>query len=270
MDIQIVLLYLGLGLLFQLLSIFFPFRTIEGRKEFGWDISSMLAGKVVSVVFWLAIGNTIIIAANQQSLIQALQASVEQWSFCSLFLVQLLLTDFLLYWAHRLLHTQLLWHSHAWHHSPKHMWWLAGLRAAPLHVVVLSLPFALTYIAFPTPEGDAVAITLAVFRIANQHWLHSNIKLPYSRALELLFITPRAHFVHHDQRRCFSDSNYGFIFSFWDRLFGTYTQPQTVGNSPKLGLNYHNTPMRLFLGLPPPKTAQPSSQSLSQNTPQAE
>ena len=52
---------------------------------------------------------------------------------------------------------------------------------------------------------------------------HSNVRLPgrLERALNLVFVTPRLHGIHHSQQRVETDSNYSVIFSFWDRWHGT-------------------------------------------------
>lgn len=42
------------------------------------------------------------------------------------------------------------------------------------------------------------------------------------KALSLLFVSPNMHKVHHHWKQPFTDSNYGAVFSFWDRLFGTF------------------------------------------------
>jgi len=81
----------------------------------------------------------------------------------------------------------------------------------------------------------------------------------YTRHIELLFVTPRFHFVHHSADVHFTNSNYGFIFTLWDRLFGTYTNPEHVAPDELLGIDYENSPHRLLLGLPPRRSApQPS------------
>ena len=53
---------------------------------------------------------------------------------------------------------------------------------------------------------------------------HANIKIPNSLDLLLSYIivTPGMHKTHHHHKLPFSDSNYGNIFSIWDRIFGTY------------------------------------------------
>jgi sterol desaturase/sphingolipid hydroxylase (fatty acid hydroxylase superfamily) len=53
---------------------------------------------------------------------------------------------------------------------------------------------------------------------------HANIRLPLwlDNALSYVIISPNMHKVHHHLERPQTDSNYGNIFSFWDRLFRTY------------------------------------------------
>lgn len=53
---------------------------------------------------------------------------------------------------------------------------------------------------------------------------HANIKLPsrLDKVISLLFVSPNMHKVHHHFVQPYTDSNYGNIFSIWDRLFGTF------------------------------------------------
>jgi sterol desaturase/sphingolipid hydroxylase (fatty acid hydroxylase superfamily) len=53
---------------------------------------------------------------------------------------------------------------------------------------------------------------------------HSNIKMAswFDDSLGLIVCTPNMHRVHHHYRQPLTDCNYGNIFSFWDRIFGTY------------------------------------------------
>ncbi len=53
---------------------------------------------------------------------------------------------------------------------------------------------------------------------------HANIKLPswLDKGISLLIVSPNMHKVHHHYVQPYTDSNYGNIFSIWDRLFGTF------------------------------------------------
>jgi len=79
---------------------------------------------------------------------------------------------------------------------------------------------------------QALSVTLSQFN-------HSNIKMPkwLDAAISWLVVTPDMHRVHHHYRQPYSDSNYGNIFSIWDKIFRTY---QKVDNSKLIyGLDTH-------------------------------
>jgi sterol desaturase/sphingolipid hydroxylase (fatty acid hydroxylase superfamily) len=95
----------------------------------------------------------------------------------------------------------------------------------------------------------AVFTVLAVFLCGAPIWLvmlyqslsallsqfnHANIRLPrlLDSAISWVIVSPDMHKVHHHYMRPQTDSNYGNIFSFWDRLFGTYN------NTPAEKLHY--------------------------------
>jgi sterol desaturase/sphingolipid hydroxylase (fatty acid hydroxylase superfamily) len=53
---------------------------------------------------------------------------------------------------------------------------------------------------------------------------HSNFIFPAwtDKLLGSIFAVPNFHKVHHHQQQEFTDSNYGNLFIFWDKLFGTF------------------------------------------------
>ena len=55
---------------------------------------------------------------------------------------------------------------------------------------------------------------------------HANIRLPrrVDRVLSWVIVSPDMHKVHHHYVLPYTDSNYGNIFSIWDRLLGTYRE----------------------------------------------
>ena len=58
---------------------------------------------------------------------------------------------------------------------------------------------------------------------------HANIKLPkkIDVILSYIIVSPDMHKVHHHYKLPYTDSNYGNIFSVWDRLFGTFMKLET-------------------------------------------
>jgi len=60
------------------------------------------------------------------------------------------------------------------------------------------------------------------------------------------------HRIHHSVHQPETDSNYGFNFAFWDRIFKTYTVDPKDGHEDMLiGLNEHRdkSPVKLFWNL---------------------
>ncbi len=55
---------------------------------------------------------------------------------------------------------------------------------------------------------------------------HANITLPpfWDRLIGAVIVTPDMHHVHHHHVQPYTDTNYGNIFSLWDRIFGTYAK----------------------------------------------
>ena len=155
--------------------------------------------------------------------------------------VYLLLSDFLSYWAHRLLHTSAVWRFHALHHSPISLNWVSGLRGGPLHYVLILTPEVIVASLFIHPANAWMLPALAIIGMLNQHLIHTSIALPWARQLEYFIVTPRMHFVHHHPDVRYTNSNYGFVFSMWDRLFGTYVDADHVDQKGLLGTDYPAT-----------------------------
>ena len=226
----------------------FPFRRLDPKPELAWDAVAVLsafcfaflAGTGLSWLF------DYLLAA-----ISGWSQFVSTWPVAAVVLGYVLFADFTSYWAHRSLHTGLLWHTHAFHHSSRHLYVLSGLRASFVHIVLLFAGPIAGLALFPLFESPQVFAIVAASQVANQHYTHSNIRLPLSRYIEYVFVTPRYHFVHHSTNRTHSNSNYGFLLSVWDRAFGTYTNPETVCQNDALGLDYENSKWRMLLGLGP-------------------
>ncbi len=115
-----------------------------------------------------------------------------------------------------------LWQFHAVHHTDKHVDASTANRHHPGESVI-----------------RFVFTTAAVFIVGAPLWLvflyqslsvvlsqfnHANLNIPnwLDAALRWVICTPNMHRIHHHYRQPYSDMNYGNIFSFWDRIFGTY------------------------------------------------
>ncbi len=132
-----------------------------------------------------------------------------------------LLSDFIIYWGHRLQHkVDFLWRFHKVHHSAEHLDFLAAHREHPLDSIytvgLINLPAFI--LGFPL---EAIAGLIA-FRGIWAIYIHSNVRLPIGK-LRILIGAPELHHWHHDLER--DRGNYANISPIMDVLFGTYVCP---------------------------------------------
>lgn len=151
---------------------------------------------------------------------------IPDWPLWSRFLIGLLLLDFIGAWLiHWIQHkVKWMWKFHIIHHTDTHVDTTTANRHHPgesvfrfvftiLATLVVGAPMWLVF------AYQSLSVLLSQFN-------HANIQLPekLDRIVSLLIVTPNMHHVHHHYRQPYTDTNYGNIFSIWDRLFGTYIQ----------------------------------------------
>lgn len=154
------------------------------------------------------------------------------------FLLTFLLLDFWRYWEHRLFHrVPMLWRVHLVHHSDTQVDVTTSERHHPFELliataVMLALIAALGLSAAPVGLYLLVATVVALCS-------HANLRIPggLDRRLRWLIVTPAVHAVHHSDLQRQTDSNYGSVLTVWDRIFGTYSDPEGATVQP-FGLAY--------------------------------
>jgi len=132
--------------------------------------------------------------------------------------------DLFAYLAHVLLHKSWLgWQFHRVHHSERAVDVTTTFRQHPGETVWRILWQLAAVLVFGLPLW--VVIVYLILSSLNAQLEHANIKMNsgLDRCLRLALVTPHMHKVHHSRDQRETDSNYANIFSFWDRLFGTYT-----------------------------------------------
>jgi sterol desaturase/sphingolipid hydroxylase (fatty acid hydroxylase superfamily) len=139
-------------------------------------------------------------------------------------IASILLIDFGSYCNHHLLHkVPFFWRFHRIHHSDPSLNTTSSLRFHPFEVVY--------------SQGIYFCIAIALFGVSMTSFIiystiglifviiqHSNFKFPgflekYGR---YIFSTPGWHKIHHSNDQKYTDSHYGDVFTFWDRIFGTW------------------------------------------------
>lgn len=158
--------------------------------------------------------------ANEFGVMQWLP-TMPLWAFA---IIGLLLLDLIgAYFAHWAEHrVKWMWKFHLIHHSDTHVDTTSANRHHPgeslirfafttAGVLILGAPMWLVFMY------QSISVLLSQFN-------HANITLPkgLDKALSYVIISPDMHKVHHHYTLPYTDSNFGNIFSVWDRLFGTY------------------------------------------------
>jgi sterol desaturase/sphingolipid hydroxylase (fatty acid hydroxylase superfamily) len=143
------------------------------------------------------------------------------WLFA---IVGLLLLDLIgAYLAHLVEHkVKFLWRFHLIHHTDTWIDTTSGNRNHPGESVIRFVFTTFGVLAVGSPMWMVFLYqTLSV--VATQ-FTHANIVLPKNidKLMSYFLVSPDMHKVHHHYVLPYTDSNYGNIFSVWDRLFGTF------------------------------------------------
>ncbi len=250
MEIQAVLLRLAPVLcalaLASLIEVIVPLRQqsrrSNGRLATNLWLLTITLGLAMALNLTLALGAAYV-ARSGGGLLQLLEIGP-----IASFVVALLALDGATYLVHRLLHQiPFLWRVHLVHHTDAAVDATTAFRQHPLEGV---LRFA--FIAVPAWLLGAPPAAIAIYRLLgalNSVLEHANIRVPRAldRLLVMLWVTPDMHKVHHSRERVETDSNYANLFSFFDRVFRTFT-PSTRGPFVRYGIRGYDAREQQSIG----------------------
>lgn len=161
-----------------------------------------------------------------------------QWTGWSAGIFALLILDLCIYFQHRLFHrVPALWRLHRLHHSDAEFDTTTALRFHPIEIVLSMLIKFSAVLALGAPVW--AVIVFEVLLNGSALFNHGNVRIAkrLDHALRRVVVTPDMHRVHHSVLRHETDSNFGFCFPWWDRLFGTYcAQPEGGHEGMHIGL----------------------------------
>lgn len=154
-------------------------------------------------------------------------------------LITVIFMDFMLYVWHLLNHeVPLLWRFHRVHHCDLNMDVSTATRFhfGELFISIIIKASLIYYLG-----ADVLGVLIfetALLLSAQFH--HSSMRIPwgFEKKWWLLFVPPSMHRIHHSVRMKERDSNYGTIFSIWDRIFGTMVS-DTDQDLIKIGVGGH-------------------------------
>lgn len=144
----------------------------------------------------------------------------------------LLAADFVWYWYHRLGHEiNILWAAHIVHHQSEEFNFTAAARITTIQALIRTVFWcALPLVGFDPTMVMGILVVHGMYSF----FTHTQvIKAP--KWMEYIFITPSLHGVHHASNEKYLDKNYGDVFVFWDKMFGTFQKEE---EAPKYGLTH--------------------------------
>lgn len=158
--------------------------------------------------------------ANKFGVLQWLP-EIPLWLFA---LIGLLLLDLIgAYLAHLVQHkTKFLWKFHLIHHTDT---WIDTTSANRHHPGESVIRFLFTVLAVLISGSPMWLVFLyQSLSVIFSQFNHANVSLPekIDKIISYVIVSPNMHKVHHHYMLPYTDSNYGNIFSVWDRLFGTF------------------------------------------------
>lgn len=152
--------------------------------------------------------------------------------------VGVLLMDLMIYGQHVAFHLiPFLWSFHRVHHADLDLDASTGIRFHTIEIFIsMGLKIGFIFLLGLSPVS---VLVFEVLLMCTSMFNHANLDIPvrFDRVLRLLIVTPDVHRVHHSIRRDETNSNYGFNFPWWDRIFGTYrAQPRDGHQEMELGI----------------------------------
>jgi sterol desaturase/sphingolipid hydroxylase (fatty acid hydroxylase superfamily) len=195
-------------------------RKIQTREATRADFVREFSAAIRTVLVYTVLAVPMVWAFRNGSL-QSYQVSVGPLGFAAYLAAMVLAHDTWFYWTHRAMHTKPLYkHFHRFHHrTVTPTAWTAYAFAMPeAAMMFLFMPIFFALVPTPTP----VVFTFLAIMILRNAMGHAGLELhPRGWATQpvLRWITTTTH---HDMHHGSSfNHNYGFYFTWWDKLMGT-------------------------------------------------
>jgi sterol desaturase/sphingolipid hydroxylase (fatty acid hydroxylase superfamily) len=146
------------------------------------------------------------------------------WLQASLYLV---ISDFVLYWLHRMFHRGGFWKYHAVHHSSQDVDWISAARFHPVNLLLGTIGVdVLMLMGGTSPQA---IVWVGPFNLFLSAFVHANLNWDLG-PLRYVLATPVFHRWHHTALEEGGNTNFAGTFPVWDILFGTFRMP--VGRLP--------------------------------------
>jgi len=216
--------------IFWILEGVYPLAVHNYKKWAHAKVNLVLLGTTIIINFLFGLmAAGVFIWAEQNSFGLLYMINLPLWAEL---LFAILLLDFIAqYVVHYLLHkVSFMWKFHMVHHSDTKVDVTTGTRHHPGDYFFREIFALIAILIGGIPFG--FYMVYRILTILFTYLSHSNLSMPsgLDRVMSFIFITPNMHKFHHHFERPWTDSNFGNIFSLWDRMMGTfvYEDPKKV------------------------------------------
>ncbi len=162
--------------------------------------------------------------ANKFGMLQWIDIQFPTLSVWWYVLIGVALLDFFGAWlAHYVEHRiPVLWRFHLVHHTDTHVDTTTANRHHPGESVIRFVFTLIGVIIVGAPV--AIIMLYQSLSVVLSQFNHANIGIPkvVDKWISYIIVSPNMHKVHHHYQLPYTDTNYGNIFSIWDRIFRTF------------------------------------------------
>ena len=221
----------GAGVVFAILSRFWPCNAGKPwwhKRGLGTDLAYWIFVPVFSryLRIWVTVVGTMLLfgITDGDAIVRFYDhghgaiGRLPLWQQGILYLV---VTDFLLYWSHRMFHDGFLWKYHAVHHASKDVEWISASRFHPVNLALGTC--AVDIAALLSGISPEIFIVLGPFTTVYSLFVHANLDWTLG-PLQYVVVSPVFHRWHHDVM--VRDKNFASTFAIWDLMFGTFHMPK--------------------------------------------
>jgi sterol desaturase/sphingolipid hydroxylase (fatty acid hydroxylase superfamily) len=138
-------------------------------------------------------------------------------------LLFLVLSDFMLYWLHRMFHGGGFWKYHAVHHSSEELEWISAARFHPVNLLIGTI--SVDVILLMAGISPNIMLWVGPFTTFHSAFVHANLNWTLG-PFKYVLATPVFHRWHHTGLEEGGNTNFAGTFPLWDILFGTFRMPE--------------------------------------------
>lgn len=227
-----------------LMRALFPKRMVKSasaRIDMAWTLFSLvMSGGILGIALYSSTLFTAQLHAAIGGVFPSLVPSgTPEWVFALAMTGAMWLSYEFAYWLNHMLshRVPLLWHFHKAHHTADSLSILTVFRVHPVDTIVFYNMVAfitgataalITLIFGRAPDAGVQAgatIFMLFFTAPLVHLQHSHLWISFTGRLGRWMLSPAHHQIHHSTDPAHFDRNFGNLFAFWDRVFGTLHVP---------------------------------------------